>query len=177
MISNSNEASNFILKELDSFIKLFPQTRVRYEFDLDANVHCVEVVPNNVYHLNNDFIVWERKITDAFIALFPNQNICFFSDDAFVGINNVHHEFIGSQYLELIPTSLTNPVIPSSKVNFSCSNNFSIVGKISTSVAVLKSETFMKFFQSNNEIGSANSLNHFENNSEAYLSPDFSMAA
>ena len=97
MNNSINEATSFIWKELNNFIKLFAQARVRYEFDIDANVHCIEVVPNQVYRLNNEYIAWENQITDSFIASFPNQNICFFSDDAIVGINNIDYEFIGSQ--------------------------------------------------------------------------------
>jgi hypothetical protein len=83
---NNIEATSFIKEALKEFILSFPKTRVRYEFDIDANVHCIEVVPNSIYHLDNDYINWENNFTNSFIQSFPYQNICFFSDDAIVGM-------------------------------------------------------------------------------------------
>jgi hypothetical protein len=88
--------TSFIKEALKEFILSFPKTRVRYEFDIDANVHCIEVVPNSIYHLDNDYINWENNFTNSFIQSFPYQNICFFSDDAIVGINNIEFELTGS---------------------------------------------------------------------------------
>ncbi len=104
MYLNNLEATSFIKEALSGFITAFPNTRIRYEFDIDANVHCVEVVPNDIYHLENDYINWENNFTNNFIVLFPYQNICFFSDDAIVGINNIQFELIGSKYVDLIST-------------------------------------------------------------------------
>lgn len=75
---NNIEATSYIKVVLKEFIASFLKTRVRYEFDIDANVHCVEVVPNSIYHLDNDYINWENNFTNNFIQLFPYQNICFF---------------------------------------------------------------------------------------------------
>ena len=49
------EATSVIKEALNGFIINFPKTRVRYEFDINANVHCIEIVPNHIYHLENDY--------------------------------------------------------------------------------------------------------------------------
>ena len=104
MYMNSLEATSLIKEALNGFVKLFPKTRVRYEFDINANVHCVEIIPNHIYQLKNDYIEWENNFTNNFIALFPDQNICFFSEDAIVGIKNIQFELEGSRFAQLTST-------------------------------------------------------------------------
>ena len=99
------EATSLIKEALNGFVMSFPKSRVRYEFDINANVHCVEIIPNYIYQLKKDYIEWENNFTNNFISLFPDQNICFFSDDAIVGIKNIQFELEGSSYAELISTN------------------------------------------------------------------------
>ena len=105
MYMSNLEATSLIKEALNGFITNFPKTRVRYEFDINANVHCIEIVPNHIYHLENDYMEWENNFTNNFIAVFPEQNICFFSDDALVGINHIQFELEGSRYVELTSTN------------------------------------------------------------------------
>lgn len=88
----------FLSDELQLFIRHFPQTRVRYEFDEDAMVHIIEVVPNEVYCSSSKYIDWENDLFDRFIALFPTENICFISDDALVGIGSAELVLGGLEY-------------------------------------------------------------------------------
>jgi len=177
MTSTKNEATSFIIKGLSNFINSFSQTRVRYEFDIDANVHCIEVVPNQVYHLNNEYIAWENMFTDNFIALFPNHNVCFFSDDAIVGINNIQYEFIGSQYVEIISTSNSKSQILLEQIHIFNSSNVLGIDKISSSNAIFNNSITNKFNQSNIVIDSANSLTTIENQNQALFSINYPMAA
>lgn len=88
----------FIYNELQDFIKLFPQTRVRYEYDSYALVHFVEVLPNVVYHSDSNYIQWEEEVFIRFIDKFPTENICFISDDALVGIETAEFVLEGLDY-------------------------------------------------------------------------------
>lgn len=81
------EAKEFIATELELFVKRFTKTRVRYEYDQDSSVHFVEVVPNEVYHFDDEYIKWEDDVYERFIAMFPYQNICFVSDDDPIGVD------------------------------------------------------------------------------------------
>ena len=50
----------YIISELKSFINDFPKTRVRYEHDNSSETHFVEVVPNEVYHLDAKVIQFSK---------------------------------------------------------------------------------------------------------------------
>ena len=97
------DSKTYILKELETLIIKFPNIRIRYEYDSSALVHFIEVVPNEIYHLNNEYIAWENNMDDRFIALFPTENICFISDDALVGIENVEYTLYGLEYALFLP--------------------------------------------------------------------------
>jgi len=91
-------AKEFITKELDSFIKKFPQVRVRYEYHELSKAHFIEVIPNEVYSLNEDYISWETNMWDKFVSLYPVEGICFISDDALVGIEKAALTLYGKDY-------------------------------------------------------------------------------
>ena len=93
------EAIEFIKENLRSFIKLFTKTKVSYEYFEQSDTHFIEILPNNIYRLDSDYINWESDFFDLFIAKYPDQNICFISDDALVGLDNIHFELTGCQYL------------------------------------------------------------------------------
>lgn len=98
----------YIKSELKNFIIKFPKTRVRYENDNNSNTHSIEVVPNEIYLLDKDYITWEDNFFDDFINAFPDQNICFISDDAIVGLDKIDFELSGKEYISVdafIPTS------------------------------------------------------------------------
>lgn len=143
-----NKVTAFIIEALKQFILSFPQTRVRYEYDIESNVHSVEVVPNEIYHLNEEYIAWENKFVDAFIERFPTQNICFISDDALVGIENVNFELVGQRYRSSISVKEYFTVISESIVTNSKSKKFE--GFISTSNNTHNQECV--YINSNNQI-------------------------
>jgi hypothetical protein len=91
---NSKE---YIINELKTFIKKFPNARVRYEYDENAAAHVVEVLPSEVYHLDESYISWESEMFDKFTDIYM-ENIGFISDDAFVGIENAELTLCGESY-------------------------------------------------------------------------------
>lgn len=93
------EAVTFLKIELEMFIKAFPDTKVRYEYDIDAKVHTVEVLPQKIYNSNEEYIQWENDLTSRFINQFPYQNIGFISEDSLLGITDPIFARTGSDYL------------------------------------------------------------------------------
>jgi hypothetical protein len=93
-------SQEYIRKELDAFINVFSSARVRYEYDANAQTHFVEIVPNEIYRLRNDYILWESEMFDKFIALYPTENICFITDDALVGIEHTEYTLYGKNYTQ-----------------------------------------------------------------------------
>ena len=69
-------SQEYIINSLNEFIVNFPQTRIRYEFDQLSDVHFIEVVPNSVYRLNEEYIEWKNEMYDRFVTLYPDQNLC-----------------------------------------------------------------------------------------------------
>ncbi|MDR3706616.1 MAG: hypothetical protein P4L28_12015 [Paludibacteraceae bacterium] len=88
----------YIKEQLKSFVNDFSNTRVRYEFDSTIETHFIEIVPNEVYHLDQKYLQWESEMFDRFIQLYPDQNICFISDDAIVGLDRVEFELVGEKF-------------------------------------------------------------------------------
>lgn len=110
----------YIKLELKNFIIEFPKTRIRYENDSNSNTHSIEVVPNAIYRLDKDYITWENSLFDAFINEFPNQNICFISDDAIVGLDKIDFELFGKEYISVdacIPTALHFTTVSNLTIN------------------------------------------------------------
>lgn len=136
-------SQEYITQELNDFIVQFPQTRVRYEFDQLSDVHFIEVVPNNVYHLDKAYITWETDLYDNFISLFPDQNICFISDDALVGLENVQLVLTGSIYDTIYSTSRSETVVEESAIK--------ITGFIST-------DAFLCFTSNSNSVPTTNNV-------------------
>ena len=102
--------NEFIISKLQSFIHEFPETRVRYEHDKVSDTHFVEVVPNDVYYLNERYLAWESKMFDEFVDQFPHENIGFKTDDALVGLVNIDFELKGLHF-DLICSSSINSII------------------------------------------------------------------
>lgn len=108
----------YIKSTLQVFISKFTQTRVRYEFDSIAFTHYIEIVPNSVYHLDEAYIAWESAFYELFTTQYPNQNICFISDDALVGLDEVQFELVGTSFIEYSVHHAFN-CIPLEVVNYS----------------------------------------------------------
>jgi len=89
---------DFIINQITELVTIFPNLRVRYEDHHLSNTHFVEVVPNEVYRLNEEFQLWEETVVFQFIEKFPDQNLCFITDDAIVGIESVNYEVKGDLY-------------------------------------------------------------------------------
>jgi hypothetical protein len=88
----------FIINEIKTLVELFPNVRARYENHQMSNTHFVEVLPNEVYRLNEDFKIWEESVVFTFIEKFPEQNLCFLSDDDVVKIETKYFEAKGKLF-------------------------------------------------------------------------------
>lgn len=114
------EAIEFIKEKLTAFIEIFTKTKVSYEYFEQSETHFIEILPNNIYHLDSDYLKWESDFFNLFISKYPDQNICFISDDALVGLDNIHFELTGSGYLiHIISSNSEVSNIPNYIINFS----------------------------------------------------------
>lgn len=97
---------DYIISELKSFINDFPKTRVRFEHDNSSETHFIEIVPNEIYHLDAKYLQWESEMFDRFVNFYPEENICFISDDAIVGLDKVEFELKGADFVSLYSTCI-----------------------------------------------------------------------
>lgn len=91
-------AENWVICRIKELVSSFPHIRVRYENHTLSNTHFLEIVPHSIFHINEKYKEWEEKLTFEFIQKFPNQNICFISDDAIVGLDHIDFEEKGSLF-------------------------------------------------------------------------------
>lgn len=97
-------AKEFVIEALKELLGKVTTVKVRYEFDANALVHVIEVLPNEVYSSNKEYLGWEEQLYHDFVKQFPRENICFITDDALVGIKNAEFEQQGENYCGMMPT-------------------------------------------------------------------------
>lgn len=93
-------STEFIKNKLRSLVEEFPNIKVQYEFRENSLVHFVEVLPDNVYHYDENYADAEERIILDFISNFPDENICFISENSYVKIEHPSFELQGSKYIE-----------------------------------------------------------------------------
>lgn len=98
------KAKEFILEALKKLTGQITSIKVRYELDANALVHVVEVLPEEVYSSNKEYLEWETQFYHDFVKQFPMENICFISEDALVGITKAEFEQQGADYCRVMPT-------------------------------------------------------------------------
>ena len=82
------KSTEYIINRLEDLVIRINNIRVSYEYDNDSLTHFIEVLPNSLYSLNQEYIEFEDQMFHEFISIFPYENICFLSDDAIVKIEN-----------------------------------------------------------------------------------------
>lgn len=133
---NLDQVKVFLSDKLNEFIEHFPNTKVSYVLDEFDSVF-VEVLPNSVYHSNDEYINWENKITDEFLDAFPYLNLAFVSDDAYVKFDKWDFELSGNvydvptqsiPYLSFFDNNLVNNfnTILTDDILFTVNNNFQL---------------------------------------------------
>ena len=169
----------YIKSELNNFIIEFPKTRVRYEMDDNSNTHSIEVVPNEIYRLDENYISWENNFFDEFINQFPDQNICFISDDAIVGLDKIDFELSGREYLSMIPNNVIDNGLLLKPNSIKSSNNKISINGLSFYSGISKiSDNLLSTIQNNkNNSTPINLEQSFFNVNNNNATPHYSLAA
>lgn len=81
-------ATEYIQDRLRRLADEFLGISLKYEYKADSSIHFVEVLPAELYHHDRDYAIAEDKIIMDFIKNFPDENICFITDDSYVKIEN-----------------------------------------------------------------------------------------
>ncbi|MFW6222529.1 MAG: hypothetical protein ACOC3T_02840 [Bacteroidota bacterium] len=96
------KVNEFIIQGINKLVELFPQTRISYQFDEIASTHYIQIQPSEIYKEDQQYIAWEKKFYFDFIHNYPDQNICFITDDAPFELDDVNYDVMGSEYGPLI---------------------------------------------------------------------------
>jgi hypothetical protein len=91
------KSKNFIEKELKNFTDSFPEFRLRYEYDEDY--YCIEISPGNIYFQNTEFLKWGCNLRSKFVNLFPEEGICFISDEDEFPLEKIDFTVCGERYV------------------------------------------------------------------------------
>jgi hypothetical protein len=94
------EASAFIISKVKEFVVQFPQAGVKYENDEVSYTHFLEITPLAFYQKDEAYIQWELAFQKEFMAQYPDENICFLSEDALVGLDRVDFQATGVGYFK-----------------------------------------------------------------------------
>lgn len=89
-------SKDYVIDALNNFVQMYREARVRYEYDEFALAHFVEVTPKNLFD-SEEFHQWEDDTFDAFVSEYPNENICFVSDEALCGVENPCYDSMVSE--------------------------------------------------------------------------------
>lgn len=122
------DSVNFVRDELNLFIQRFSATCIRYEYDPQAFVHTVEVLPSKVYHTDKEYIAWENDLYNRFVNKFPCENICFTTEDSPISVEKPDMELFGDGFLYTSkerPRVLYKPTIVQNISNTSANVTFS----------------------------------------------------
>lgn len=87
----------YLKKQLTEFVNAFKNAKVNYEYDEQIGLHSIEVLPQSVFD-SDEFAKWERHFFKNAFQNVPGEDISFFSENAYVGINHVDWSIQGSEY-------------------------------------------------------------------------------
>jgi hypothetical protein len=84
-----NKQKEFFKKRLGELSEKFPELKIRYEYREDISMHLIEVLPEEVFESNKDYIIEEANIEKQFENLFgADKEVYFLSSDVSFMIKN-----------------------------------------------------------------------------------------
>lgn len=143
---NSKE---FIVKQLDNMVSLFPFLKVKYEFEPIGMCHYIKVLPATDYHNNQEYIKFEMSLEDNFCSFYEEEDVCFLTEGSLFEITNPTYEKVGICYGETA-VSQEPLIFEGYKFNFP------------TSIGFLKTGTYFNF--SNSQLKNSTRTASLENN-------------
>lgn len=86
---------SFVKSNIDKLVEIFPQLSCSYEYDQFSNTHIIKVLPNATYANDESYASKEFEVTTKFIDLFPDESICFISDESLISVDSPIYEKTG----------------------------------------------------------------------------------
>ena len=115
---------DFIKARLQNIANSFPQVQIRYAFDAIADIHIVELTPQDEYYNNRKLDAEWMNISKEVLSNYSNELISFISDDCSVTIKNAEFIFNAISYksdsINWFDSNISNSVLPR-LIGYSCS--------------------------------------------------------
>lgn len=73
----------FILEKINLILELFPDTRIKYEYNTFTHSHCVKILPFDFFKNDLGYLELENQIFDEFVNQFPTELLVFISEDSY----------------------------------------------------------------------------------------------
>lgn len=93
-------SKEFIIKQLQNMVSLFPFLKVKYEYETIGKCHYIEVLPAFSYHTNQKYIKFEMDLEENFIEFFVEEDVCFITEGSLYEITKPIFEMEGICYGE-----------------------------------------------------------------------------
>jgi len=103
-------SNDFIKNKIDLLNKSFPNLSIRYQFDLNANMHLIEVMPVLDYENNTEYQNAEAELTFEFEQLFSPETVLFISENSLTKITKPEYESNASITFECLIDQLISPI-------------------------------------------------------------------
>ena len=78
---------DFISTTFEKISNNFPKACITYQFDEKAGTHYVKISPPDVYD-NETFVNIGWEIKDAFNDYFPDEELCFLTENSLIQLSN-----------------------------------------------------------------------------------------
>jgi|GEM_PF-403426 len=79
---------SFVKSKVDILVDSFPEIKCRYEHDVLSNTHIIEILPIHVYTSDDVYANKEIEIIDEFINNYPDESICFISEESLISVES-----------------------------------------------------------------------------------------
>jgi len=79
---------SFVKSKVDILVDSFPEIKCSYEHDVLSNTHIIEILPIHVYTSDDVYANKEIEIIDEFINNYPDESICFISEESLISVES-----------------------------------------------------------------------------------------
>lgn len=91
-------SKDYIKSRMESLVKEFKNIKTSYSFHELSGTHSIEIIPRDVYYIEEGISDWENNLILDFIDLYPQESLCVLTDDSIIPIQDVEFELYGSEF-------------------------------------------------------------------------------
>jgi hypothetical protein len=106
-----NKVQDYIIDQLNYLYNSIDGIKIRYEYRDYIHTHIIEVLPINIFELNQKYISLEMEIQDQFEELYgEKEEILFISSESLNEIHDVHFCLGYPEFRNIEPSNLIDRI-------------------------------------------------------------------